>query len=119
MSSEARYNVYVKKARLAYTESTSVKKFTLPPTSIPIAVHCTTAATATNATLNVGISSDDNLYVAAQAVGTAQVTECTLLIGAEVTVPTDIYMNIGGSPASGGPFDVFMLYINKKSRRVV
>lgn len=110
------YKVYSKNGDVVYGQSTSVLLFTLPRGAKPIRVTVYTQDTSTSATLSLGTASDDNLWVDALDVSAKGVLQASLLIADLLTTKTDVYVKIGGSPASGGPFTVMMEYINTKSR---
>lgn len=107
--------VYSKGVTLTIASTTSARRFTLPDEAIITRVMAFTAATSTGATLNVGTAADDNLYIAALDVSVLGSSEGTILNVTKLTTPTDIYMNIGGAPAGGGGFTVFVEFTSTKS----
>jgi hypothetical protein len=108
--------VYTKSADLLYTDTTATKLFTLPMGARIIGVKCYTQAASTGATLDVGISSNSDSYIDGLDVAIAQINVGTVLDGDRLTVPTDIYGLIGGTPSSGGPFTVIVEFDTSKSR---
>lgn len=113
--SETQRVVYAKEAQLLYTDTTAKRLFTLPSGALILRVTCITRATSTNATLSVGTASSSTKYVSAGSVSTAQVSEMTVADSDELTATEDIYGLIGGSPSSGGPFDVIVEFTSIKS----
>jgi hypothetical protein len=107
--------VYSKSASLTIASTTSAKRFTLPDEATITRVMAFTTATSAGATLNVGTAADDNLYIAALDVSGAGSSEGTILDMTKLTKPTDIYMNIGGAPAGGGPYTVVVEFTSAKS----
>lgn len=113
-----RYIVYCKKAVLTYANTTAIKLFTLPENSIPIGVDVFTATTATSGTIDVGTLANDDLFIAALDVSVLGMSPGTLLSNAELTKMTDIF-GLQAGASSGGPFTIFMRYINLRTTRVV
>ena len=110
------YKVYSKQGDVVYGQATSVLLFTLPRGARPIRVTVYSQAASVSATLSLGIASDDNLWVSALDVSAKGVLQASLLIADLLVTKTDVYVMIGGSPSSGGPFTVMMEYVYTKSR---
>jgi len=119
MGQDRWYNMYVKRFSIAYTEVASVKKLTLPKGAQIFSIDVFSDATSTSAELDVGTSADGDLYVDGLDVSVAGSSRGTLLDRTKLTGPTDIYAVVGGSPSSGGPFDVRIAYFMTRSRKIL
>lgn len=103
--------VRVKRVHLLISDSTSTKRIELPDQSSILDIRCFTEAASAGAALDVGISTNDDYYVAALDVASAQMHTTTVLEGGTPSDgPIDVYMHIQGAPIAGGPFDVFVIY---------
>jgi len=103
--------VRVKRVRLTTANTTSIKVMELPDQASILLVGCFTEVASAGATLDMGILSDDDYYFTALNIATAQMNYATILEGGTPsTGPVDVYMNVGGAPAAGGPYDVWVWY---------
>jgi len=110
------FQVYSKQDDVVYSQATSVRLFTLPRGARPIRATVYSQAASAGATLSLGTSSDDNLWVSALDVSAKGVAQASLLVADLLTTQTDVYVMIGGTPPSGGPFTVMVEYVYIKSR---
>ena len=108
--------VFSKSADVLYSQTTSVRLMTLPRTARIIRVTAYSQAASAGATLSLGIASDDNYYVSALDVSAEGVAQAALLIADRITTAQDLYVMIGGTPPSGGPFTVIVEFDTSRSR---
>ena len=104
-------NVRVKTFTLTRSDSTSTKRCSLPDGAIILDILETTSVLSAGAQLDVGDSSNDDRFVAALDVATAQKNVATLLdTYTALSGMTDVYAHIQGAPGAGGPYRVSILY---------
>jgi hypothetical protein len=119
MANDRWYNVYAKVAQLLYTDTTAKKLFTLPSGATPVHILCHSDEASVGAELDVGVADNTDSLIDGLDVSGAGTSVGTLLSNTKLTVPTDVWGVINGTPASGGPFDVTVIYIMSRSRKVV
>lgn len=115
-----RFNIYIKEASLAITDTTATFLFSLPEFARLIGVRVLSEVASVGATFTMGDAATAARFVNAGDISAVGMSYLALLDDDAMSGgPVPIYGNIGGAPGAGGPFRVFAEYITSKSVRVL